>query len=182
MDRKFEHRKAASHRLPQYLMGRSKGKNMVKVELPTPAQIKHLLHYHPESGVFRWRFCTSSHIKPWDIAGTLRNDYLAISISNKKHYAHRLAWLYMTGNWPEQQIDHVDGVKSNNAWSNLREATNKQNNENQSIKSNNKSGFRGVHFDDKSQKWRAMVGNNGKSIHVGWFTSAEDAGKAAANK
>lgn len=150
--------------------------------LPTQAQIKEILHYDPETGIFRWRYSVARMIKPWSVAGTSLNGYRKISINNRLYYVHRLAWIYMTGKWPKDQIDHIDGQKFNNSWSNLREATNKQNNENQSLTKNNTSGFRGVSWYKKINKWSAKITHHGKSIYIGLFVTAEDAGKAAADK
>lgn len=155
---------------------------MTKSQLPTQAEIKHLLHYDPETGVFRWRFSNSPRVKPWDVAGGLCKGYLHIGLNNGVHYAHRLAWVYMTGEWPNDQIDHIDGVRSNNAWVNLRQATNKQNMENQSLKKNNKSGFRGVSWVTRSKKWKAAVNHNKKRLFLGYFETAEDAAAVAAAK
>jgi hypothetical protein len=103
-------------------------------------------------------------------------------INDKSHQAHRLAWIYMTGHSPKNQIDHIDGVRFNNAWVNLREATNKQNQENRALSLTNVSGYRGVCWKKSLQKWSARVGHHGKRLHIGYFDTPEEAGKAAAAK
>lgn len=155
---------------------------MKTIELPTQAQIKDQLHYDPQTGIFRWRFTKSKKTKPWDIAGCQKKGYFYIGIRKGQYASHRLAWVYMTGEWPKHEVDHIDGVKSNNAWSNLREATHKQNLENLALAKNNTSGFRGVTWFKQTQKWRAMIMHNLKGIHVGYFDTAEEAGQAAAAK
>ena len=155
---------------------------MKRKELPTQAEIKQLLHYDDESGVFRWRFSTNNRVKPWGVAGVLADRYYRIGINKKSYQAHRLAWVYMTGEPPKDEIDHIDGNGSNNAWANLREATQKQNMENTPLYQTNKSGFRGVCWKNDRKKWRARVQQNGKGIHVGYFTTAEEAAQAAAEK
>lgn len=89
---------------------------------------------------------------------------------------HRLAWLYMTGEWPTDEIDHRDRDPSNNRWSNLREATHKQNLSNQGIHSNNRLGIRGV--EKHGKRFRAYLGVEGKKVILGWFDTAEEAGAA----
>lgn len=149
----------------------------------TQAELKELLHYDPETGIFRWRVSTAHRVKPWDVAGTKDDkDYIEIKHKNIRSKAHRLAWLYMTGEWPRHEIDHEDRVRSNNSWKNLRPATHKQNMENQPLKKTNTSGFRGVSWDKRKQKWEAYTMHNQKKIHVGYFDTAEEANQAAIAK
>lgn len=151
-------------------------------KLPTQAQIKEILHYDTETGVFRWRFARSN-VKPWSVAGCKKDSgYIDIKLNKNTYKAHRLAWVYMIGASPLNVIDHINGNKSDNKWSNLRETTNKQNLENQTLKKDNTSGFRGVSWSKKHNKWRAYVMNNYKYIHVGIFITPEEAAKAAATK
>jgi hypothetical protein len=96
-----------------------------------------------------------------------------IWIDGKRYYAHRLAWLYMTGKFPDQQIDHIDQDGTHNIWRNLREATNTQNAAN-SRRRNNASGFKGV-FWQRSRRWRASIMVNSRRIHLGYFNTPEEA-------
>lgn len=145
------------------------------------ARLKELLHYDSATGVFRHRI-TSRHgqIPPWSEAGNVHTlGYVIIGIDGAKLRAHRLAWLYMTGQEPSHDIDHVNGVKSDNRWSNLREATTKQNAENTPLRSDNSTGFRGVTFEPKKGLYRARIRHNGKLINLGRFKIAEQAAEAA---
>lgn len=81
----------------------------------------------------------------------------------------------MTGEWPVSQIDHIDGNPKNNKWSNLRLATNTQNSRNSSKPKNNTSGFKGVSFVSRLNKYRATIMVNRKSIHLGCFSDVKDA-------
>jgi len=156
---------------------------MEKSQLPTQAEIKQLLHYDPVTGVFRWRFARTSRIKPWDVAGSLNaNGYTYINWSKKLMLAHRMAWVYMTGEWPKQHIDHIDGNPANNSLVNLREATNKQNHENQSLRTDNTSGFRGVSWSKQKKKWKAYITHNKKQIYAGFFSTPQEASIAAKAK
>jgi hypothetical protein len=148
----------------------------------TQDKLKELLHYDPETGIFRWRYSVANRVKPWDVAGTLVGGYISISIKSVPHGAHRLAWLYMTGKLPLDKIDHINGDVLNNCWSNLRQATNKQNAENCALYQTNTSGFRGVSFDKTRGKWLASVTHYKKQICLGRFKTAEEAAQAAAAK
>ena len=156
---------------------------MEKTQLPTQAQIKEIFHYDQQSGLFRWRFVRSNKKnKPWDEAGWLNHGYKRIKLNGITLECHRLAWLYINGEWPENCIDHIDGCRSNNKWENLREATKKQNNENLKLRKDNKSGFRGAVWHKATQKWAAQIRHNRKGIHLGLYNTAEEAASVAAAK
>lgn len=90
--------------------------------------------------------------------------------------ANRLAWLYMTGKWPKEIIDHRDLDKSNNIWDNLREATYTENNYNVPTISTNTSGYKGVSVARHNpNKWRASISHNNKTVHIGTFDTKEEA-------
>ena len=96
-----------------------------------------------------------------------------------QHYMlHTLIWFYVTGRWPKHQVDHRDRCKANNAWSNLRLATNKQNQENVGLRKDNVSGHRGVWWRPEVGKWRALIRHNGHLHHLGHFAKKKDAIRA----
>lgn len=137
-----------------------------------------MLVYDAMSGVFTWSVRPAKYKRAGDVAGGLRADgYERIKILGRNYLAHRLAWLYMTGEWPEHHIDHINGVRSDNSWRNLRNATPVQNSQNQRrAHANNKSGFFGV---CKAQgKWQAQIKVDGKSKYLGLFVSPEQANAA----
>jgi hypothetical protein len=143
-------------------------------------ELKSLLHYSPETGFFT-RLTPTQRTKVGEVIGCKNtNGHVQIRLGRRFILAHRLAWLYMTGSFPQSQVDHINGIKDDNRWINLREATNKQNGENQKLHTNNTSGYRGVHFDKKTRKWRGVIGHNGKKLVVGYFCCASEA--AAATK
>lgn len=146
----------------------------------TQAELKKRLNYNSETGLFSWLIATSHSHKIGDIAGTMgkKKNYISIGINNKLYQAHRLAWLYMTGSWPENQIDHKDTIKSHNWWDNLREATNSQNKMNQGIRPDNTSGYKGVKFDSRRGKWTAQCNAEGKRNFLGSFDTPELASMA----
>jgi hypothetical protein len=146
----------------------------------THAELLDRLHYDPLTGVFTWRVRPVGSVKAGQVAGWTRpNDYVWIKLTtrNKTHRvaAHRLAWLYIHGVWPELFIDHRDANRQNNTIANLREATRSQNNCNSSQRPNNPSGFVGISWRTGSKRWRARVGVNGKRYHVGDFATPEEA-------
>ena len=98
-------------------------------------------------------------------------------IERKKYKAGRLAWLYMTGQWPAHEIDHKDGCRANNVWANLREATRVENVIN-SDRELGKSGSRGVKYVPRINKWIARIARGGQRKHLGSFDTAEEAHEA----
>ena len=111
-------------------------------------------------------------------AGHLRKDgYVIIGINGKYCSAHRLVFLMHHGHLP-QEIDHIDGNRSNNAIENLRPATSSQNKHNAGKRKNNTSGFKGVSWRKDKDRWQAIIGINGKLKHLGFFHTAEQAHEA----
>jgi hypothetical protein len=142
--------------------------------------LKEILHYDPETGIFKWLVHKGSRALVGAIAGTIKpNGYLHINIDRKTYLNHRLAWLYVHSTWPQYEIDHIDGDKINNRLANLRDATRKQNAENQKLLIINTSGYRGVSWSKREKKWRAELKNDGKKMHLGYYEKLEDAALAA---
>jgi|ERR1700720_213694 len=114
----------------------------------TVERLRERLSYDPESGIFTWRVavgCARCRRKPGDLAGRLLDrGYRQIKIEGRQYLAHRLAVHYMTGAWPEHEVDHRDLDKSNNRWDNLRAATSSQNKSNTRRQRNNTSGFKAL--------------------------------------
>lgn len=149
----------------------------------TAARLRHLLRYNPTTGVFVRRVAAGRHgcHKAGTVAGHLnaRHGYITIRVDGRSYLAQRLAWLYMTGEWPKKQIDHKNLIRSENRWNNLREATHGQNVQNSSLRKNNTSGFKGASI-LKSQypltkPFRARITVNRKEIGLGYFTTAAEA-------
>jgi hypothetical protein len=142
----------------------------------TQSELKQSLSYNPETGIFHWIKSTSSLIKINDIAGCITgHGYIFIGVSGKRYYAHRLAWLYIHGNFPPEQIDHINNIRNDNRLSNLRLATNQENSLNSCMKSNNKSGYKGVSFDSQRGLWVARISFNGIYKYIGRFRTAKQA-------
>jgi hypothetical protein len=145
----------------------------------TQEKLKEILHYDPETGLFTWLKPTSNRVKAGAVCSTVaRIGYVIIGVMGKRQYAHRLAWLYMTGEWPSDQVDHANCDKTDNGWSNLRIAGKSRNMQNIGIRSNNSSGFTGVGYHKQTGRWRAFVVSAGKMVHVGLFDTIEEAARA----
>lgn len=146
-----------------------------------------LLICNPISGILTWK--SRPEIgrldKTWNTryagktAGCLHKDgYITVSINSKTYKVHRVIWAMTYGYWPINDIDHKDGNPSNDRIGNLREATTLENGQNRKINSNNKSGYRGVHWNKPSNKWMAMIKVKGKCIHLGYFDDIQEASQS----
>ena len=139
-------------------------------------KLRELLHYESETGIFTRKVSTARLAKVGDVAGCLDgHGYLIIQLQSRKYKAHRLAWLHTYGVWPKGQLDHVNRVRTDNRIDNLREATNKQNQQNRSTNSDSTSGHSGVVWYRRASKWQAKITHSQKHIHLGYFSILEDA-------
>lgn len=138
----------------------------------TTARLKESLSYDPETGSFTWLIQKARRTKIGSVAGTIWDGYIRIEIDNRSYRAHRLAWLYMTGVWPDEEIDHKNTNRSDNRWSNLRAATHSQNQGNARRRRDNSTGFKSVQ--KIRGKFRAVI-SRGPRIHLGYFDTAEKA-------
>ena len=145
----------------------------------TQSELKELLSYDPATGVFVWRVARRG-VKAGDEAG--RNSgigYRQITINGRYYLTHRLAWLYVHGVWPAEEVDHINGKRDDNRIENLRAVNRKQNGENQALQNKNQSGHRGVYWHKACGKWQASVRHHGKSYYLGLFDILEEAAAAA---
>ena len=141
-------------------------------------RLKELYSYDDKSGEFT-RLTNAGGYAIGSVAGRLSNGYISIGIDGKEYGAHRLAWMYVYGEVPLFEIDHIDRNRSNNAIDNLRAATSSENNLNRKIFKNNTSGCKGVSFTDN--RWRASITIDGKRINLGRFVKYSDAVDARKN-
>ena len=140
----------------------------------TIQELKDKLSYDHDTGRFVWIMSSRNKLSVGDPAGCVnRHGYIQIRFIGYAYSAHRLAWLYMTGNWPNDEIDHINGIRTDNRWSNLREATSIENARNAKIKHNNVSGYKGVSID--GNKFRSRIRIESVNVNLGKFDTAEEA-------
>lgn len=153
----------------------------------TAERLRQVLRYDPNSGTFiRIGPSRKRGTKPefiGTVAGHLmQTGRVAVRVDGKAYLAHRLAWLYMIGVFPDRAIDHRDNNPANNRWSNLRECSMSQNIANSVAVKNTVSGCKGVTYCRQTGKWRAKIKRNGKNFHMGRFDSINEARAAYAAK
>jgi hypothetical protein len=139
----------------------------------TAERLRELLNYDPDAGVFMWR--VRGRGRPINRpAGTADSmGYMRVQIDRRFYRAHRLAWLYMTGAWPANHIDHINGMVGDNRIDNLREVTQAENMWSRKLSVTNSSGFKGV--SKKGNKWRAKITKDGRDYRLGYYNTAAEA-------
>lgn len=173
----------------------------------TAEQLRAVLLYDPDTGLFRWKegidhwraglpAGTKGHTRKngtdyvfiglgTTSRGIQKRPYIVLGVKKRVYRAHRLAWLYVYGEWPKGEIDHINGDSTDNRIVNLRDVTTAQNSLNRGLRRNNTSGIKGVSWSKKSQKWLVHIAVNKQLLHVGLFDTIEDARAArieAANR
>ena len=151
--------------------------------LPTYAEVSEYLAYNPDTGFFTWIKAPNPK-QAYRIGQQAKGQkhskgYRQLTFKGKRYLAHRVAWLLMTGEWPPEQIDHINHIRHDNRWTNLRVASHVQNHHNLALHSANKTGFRGVHFHQAAQKFEAYVMYQGKKKYLGLYDTAEEAATIA---
>jgi hypothetical protein len=161
---------------------------MDKKPLPSATYIRECLAYFPETGVLVWLARPETHFKDvhrmrvanskyaGKIAGSRNPDgYLYIGMRGSLYLAHRVIWKLVTGKDPLNEVDHVDRIRDNNRWKNLREADPSQNRCNTGMRYNNTTGLKGAVLDPKLKQYRAAIGHKGSKIYLGLYPTAEAA-------
>lgn len=144
-----------------------------KMGLPPSIELlKEFLDYNPQDGLFRWlkRANQNGSAEPGTIAGGPSGDasYIRIRLKGRFYKAHRLAWLYVHGEWPPE-IDHINGDTGDNTIANLRPATPSQQAANRKLRSDNTSGYKGVYWHKPKSKWLAYIYQRGSRVNLGFF-------------
>lgn len=137
---------------------------------------------HFDVGNLIWKHRTDV-FKGWNaryagkLAGYIKKSdgYHCVKINGRKYLSHRVIWMMYYGIWPQDQLDHINRIRTDNRIDNLREVNNQKNQFNRNIGCNNTSGTTGVSFEEQNQKWHSRIGVNGQSLHLGYFPSKEDA-------
>ena len=170
---------------------------MANRQLPSPEVLRQLLRYEPETGKLFWRnrsvelFAVGKdgavkNAAKWNarFAGkeafsTASSDgYFKGELAGKTLFAHRVIWAIQTGAWPDEMVDHINGVRTDNRWINLRAASPSENQHNRGPQKNNTSGYKGVSWDKNSKAWRAQIKKFGKETCFGPFETALEASEA----
>lgn len=135
----------------------------------TQEQLISLLDYNPDTGDFIWKVRRPRR-NPGDVAGSPHNrGYHKVAVAGKYYQAHRLAFLFMTGDWPTGVVDHINGNKLDNRWENIRDVTQSENMANQSLYKSNKSGVPGVTWDPRRAGWIAIIKFRKETRWLGFF-------------
>lgn len=146
--------------------------------LPTADEVRELLDYNPETGALTWkvRQATDPATKWWNTryaekqAGCRNaSGYMEVRLFDRLHLAHRLAWIWVNGEWPSSAIDHADGNPSNNCLANLRPTNDSLNQANKKKPSTNRSGYKGVSFRKDKGRYVAQIMANGQYHYLGLF-------------
>jgi hypothetical protein len=146
----------------------------------TQERVMELFDYNPFSGGLTRRVSMPPRGRIGELAGFFNDQgSIKIGINGKEYFAHRIIWLWMTGKWPNKEIDHINENPSDNRWENLREATPSENHRNRGKQRNNTTGFKGVTFNKRLRRYIAGVKLNQKRYNVkGSFKTPEEAYEA----
>jgi AP2 domain. len=144
----------------------------------TRERLVELLHYNSITGVFTWRKSRGRASALSPAGADNGRGYIQIKVDGKKYYAHRLAFLYMIGEFPPEDVDHINGIKHDNRWENLRACSRSENLYNTQVRRDNSAGVKGVDWDKQRGKYVARIKINGRQTHLGRFSSLDEAKKA----
>lgn len=144
----------------------------------TAEEVRRLLDYDPETGVFTWTDEAAPRVRGKRAGCAKGSGYWHIAIKGRLYIASRLAFLYVTGDFPNGEIDHINRDRGDDSWKNIREASRSENQRNTGIRRDNTSGYKGVSWNARRSKWVAYVNKDGKRIFLGYFTCKHEAHRA----
>lgn len=145
----------------------------------TQARLRELFEYDAATGVVTRKITVGRRGPAGAIVGCLtQKGYLSVRIDGRFFLLHRVIFMYVHGRMPAAQIDHINGIKTDNRIANLREATEPENSQNVKAHRDSSSGLLGVSWRESHGKWRASIGVDGVHKHLGYFDSKEDAYRA----
>jgi hypothetical protein len=137
---------------------------------PTPARVQTLLHYNPRTGIFTWRIQRGCRLAG-SRAGSMRREWRVINIDGKSYPASSLAIVWMQKRWPQNIVDHRNNIHNDDRWSNLREATRRQNSYNCRVRGGKHSSLKGVSWHKLAGKYQAQIKVNYRQIYLGLFST-----------
>ncbi len=133
----------------------------------TQAELKALITYDPATGLVAQKPRRGVRNTSFTAGANHNCGYKQLGVAGRSRLVHRLAWLYMTGEWPVAEIDHINGDRTDNRWENLRAATSGENKQNTPLRNDNTSGVKGISWEAKKNRWRAEIWHRGKKHYVG---------------
>jgi hypothetical protein len=165
-------------------------------EMPSQEYLKECFEYNEFTGILTWKQRPREHYSSDTnfigsnkrflnkIAGTPKGKmgYLSVKVHDNSYAVHRIIWKLVTGNEPSYEIDHINNIRDDNRWCNLREASSSENGRNRLMRSDNTSGVKGVCWDKESGKWLAQIWYNNKNMKVGRHETIEAAEEAIRTK
>jgi len=153
---------------------------MKALPLPPQEELHKLFTYNPDSGVIKWCIKPGKNLAAGSIAGTIQNKgYRVIAIARKRYMAHRIIWMYMTGEDPrELEVDHLNNNRLDNRWINLRLLEGRANHRKQLKPIHNTSGYKGVTWCKAANKWMAQIQHSKKHTYLGLYSCAKEAALA----
>lgn len=164
----------------KYLTGKKLGKRVHEKQIALSMEtLKHRLLYNPETGVFT-RNCLMAGSSIGSVCGTLKpSGYVIVRVDGRLYRAHRLAWFYQYGEWPDGDVDHINRNRSDNRIANLRQSNRSENLCNSSIRSDNTSGVKGVHFNRINKTYTVKVQKSGAIFEKHGVKTLEGAASVA---
>lgn len=143
---------------------------------PTQKEVIDLFDFDVTSGIFTRKTSVAKNTKAGDTVGWLNGcGYLNVRINRKVYKVHQIVWLYVTGNWPNGVIDHINRIKTDNRFENLRDTTITVNNLNRDVRKDSKTGIPNVTWRERDKCFYASCRRNGKLNYIGKFQTVEDA-------
>jgi hypothetical protein len=144
--------------------------------------LKELVNYDPNTGVFAWKKIRPGVSSSKKFGSLKPSGYIVVLINKKLYRLHRLAWLYMTGEWPENEIDHINGNKADNRFCNIRKATKAENNWNKKVRKDSTTGVKNVLYYPKYQSYYVRITANKIAHSFGPFKTKDQAALVAKEK
>ena len=155
-------------------------KRSQKPKTLTYERAREVFNYDPNTGKLSWKVATSFRVRVGDVIDSQWKPilYYVVMIDGAQYLVHRVIRLWMTGKWPVRFLDHANGVKTDNRWCNLREASTVENQHNKPVSKRNKCGYKGVYFSKDMKKWTAEIMSHRVHMHLGFFDTAKEAAHA----
>jgi len=144
--------------------------------------LKELVDYNPDTGVFAWKKIRRGVSCNKKVGTVKPNGYIVVLINRKLYRLHRLAWLYMTGKWPDNEIDHINGNRADNRFCNIRQATKAENNWNKKVRKDSTTGIKNVLYYPNYQTYYVKITANNVSHSFGPFKTKDEAASVAKEK